>query len=292
MAHINLVRHFRQNNCHGNGLIIKGGVRRGKTTIASYLTRLLLKEGFAVISNLRFRDDIYGQYPNLHYITSDLEYFEAYLKVPEGMPIILVFDDSQASEGFKSTQVMTEAGDSLSKFLIFIGKFESNYIFIVHQKYIPSSIVDGFEPLFLYKLSRDSMYVSTQFILDSRDILRNSIFVPVPSLDLLKPLPILSKAIAQFNWLLDLKDLYSYLAQYRIGEGLRQGVKEYLSSQNPAEDKRLQSLSKMSYHDILLALCLKKGRLIGTGEVIRDLINPNTLNQARKEARKLGLKDS
>ncbi len=290
MTYINLVKHFRQNNSHGNGLIIKGGVRRGKTTIASYLTKLLLKAGFAVISNLRFDDKVYSDYPNLHYITSDLEYFEAYLKVPEGMPIVLVFDDSQASEGFKSTQVMTEAGDNLSKFLIFLGKFESNYIFIVHQKYIPSSIIDGFEPLFLYKLSRDSMYLSSKFLLEHSEIVRNSVFIPVPGLDLLEPLPILSKAIAQFNWVLDLKDLYAYLAQYRIGEGLRLGVREYLAMQSPEQDKRLKSLKALSYHDIALALCIKKGRLVKTGETMRDLINPNILNEARKEARELGLK--
>jgi hypothetical protein len=289
LTFVNLVKHFKQNNSHGNGLIIKGGVRRGKTTIASYLTRVLLKENFAVISNLRFHDSVYADFPNLHYITSDLEYFEAYLKVPEGMPIILVFDDSQASEGFKSTQVMTEAGDSLSKFLIFLGKFESNYIFIVHQKYIPSSIIDGFEPLFLYKLSRETMYLNTKFMLDTSEIVRSSIFVPVPGLDLLKPLPILSRAIAQFNWILDLKELYTYLAQYRIGEGLRQGVREYLAQQSPDTDKRLKRLKEISYKDIYLALCIKKGRLIKSGELLRDLINPNIVNEARKEGRGLGL---
>lgn len=289
MAFVNLVKHFKQNSSHGNGLIIKGGVRRGKTTIASYLARVLLKEGFAVISNLRFADNVYSQYPDLHYITSDLEYFEAYLKIPLNKPIVLIFDDSQASEGFKSTQVTSQAGDNLSKFLIFMGKFETNYIFIVHQKYIPSSIIDGFEPLFLYKLSRETMFLSTKFILDRQEIIRNSTFIPVPSLDLLQPLPILSKAIAQFNWIVDLQELYTYLAQYDIGEDLRRGVTEYLKTLKPGQDKRLKALSELSYHDIYLALCLKKKKLISSGETLRDLINPNLINEARKEGRQLGL---
>lgn len=225
----------------------------------------------------------------MHYITSDLEYFEAYLTIPLDMPIVLIFDDSQASEGFKSTEVNSKAGDNLAKFLIFLGKFESNYIFIVHQKYIPSSIVDGFEPLFLYKLNRHSMYLSTKFLMEPGEIKRAT-FIPVPTLDKLQPLPILSKAIAMFNWLLDLSEIYSYLARYDIGENLRRGVTEYLNSLTPGEDMRISSLSKLSYHDLYLALCIKKKKLISSGETLRDLINPNIINQSRKEGRKLGLK--
>jgi hypothetical protein len=134
------------------------------------------------------------------------------------------------------------------------------------------------------------MYLNTKFLLEHNEIVRNSIFVPVPSLDLLRPLPILSKAIAQFNWLLDLKELYSYLAQYRIGEELRKGVREYLAQQSPETDKRLKALQSISYKDIYIALCIKKKRLIPSGETLRDLINPNIVNEARKEAKELGLK--
>ncbi|GAI88737.1 unnamed protein product, partial [marine sediment metagenome] len=97
MDKIDIIKHFERFDCHGNGLIIKGRVRSGKTHFVSILTKLLLQRGFAVISNVRFTNKVLDAYRSrLFYITSDLEYFEAYLKIEPNTPIVLVWDDIQA----------------------------------------------------------------------------------------------------------------------------------------------------------------------------------------------------
>jgi len=145
---LDLMKHFNQNDGHGNGLIIKGKVRIGKTFLLGIIAKLLILNGFYVVSNVRFADIEFVKYKGrLFYMKNAKQFFEAYLKIPVGSKIVVIFDDSQAKKGFKSTGVMTKEGEKLASFLIFIGKFESNYIYVAHQKYIPSAITDGFEPL-------------------------------------------------------------------------------------------------------------------------------------------------
>lgn len=287
---IDIIKHFKQYDGHGNGLIIKGRVRSGKTYLVSILIKLLLKNGFAVICNVRFKDGVYKKYAGrLFYIQSDIDFFKAYLKVRPDTPIILVWDDAQSSKGFKSTHVVRKEGDLLSSFLIFIGKFEANYIFIAHQKYIPDCLMDGFEPLIIYKMARHDYWLGEgDLLLEPSDIKRNCIRIPVPKPEIYQPLPIMSKAFARFSFGLDLDALYDHLGQFHIGEDLRKGVTEYL---NEWENKNQYAhLEEMSYKDIYLALCLKKGKVLSDGCRIRELINTKIVQEARHILRELGYK--
>ena len=159
---LDIIDHFKQNDSHGNGLIIKGGIRRGKTYLLAIIVKLLLINGFTVISNVRFDDNEFIKWKGkLFYITTDLDYFNHYLKANPNTPIVLVWDDIQAQKGFKSTD--HEQFSKLSSFLIFLGKFESNYVYVAHQKYIPDCILDGFEPMFIYKKERTWFYACMEF---------------------------------------------------------------------------------------------------------------------------------
>lgn len=283
-----LIAHFERFGGHGNGLIIKGRVRSGKTYLVSIMARLLLESGFSVIANVRFHESVYEQYPDLHYIINDKEFFEAFINIPDDKPIVLIFDDAQASEGFKSTHVAQKSGDSLSKFLIFIGKFEANYIYIAHQKYIPSALLDGFEPLFIYKLARETFHLcKTSTIYESNyDIKRNSYVIPVPPPKYVEPLPILSKAIAKFSFETDLEGLYNHLADYRIGERLKEGTREFLDLTEIR--KELQDLKDLTFEDIATAIFLKRGN-ISSGKKMREIISDVQIKRARDKLKDAGL---
>lgn len=288
MGTLDLIKHFRRFDGHGNGLIVKGRVRSGKTYLVAIITKLLLNDGFAVITNVRFNDKVLADYPNLFYINDDTGYFESYTKIKENTPIVLVWDDIQSVTGFKSTHVGHKEGDLLAKFLIFIGKFETNYIYVAHQKYIPNVITEGFDPLIIYKLTRESFHLGDSTLyLDPVDIRRNCIRIPVPSPKAFKSLPIQSKAMASFTFNLDLDGLYAYLSRYDIGEDLRRGVKEFLESQGEYDD-HYDKLKKLSYKDLYISLCLKKGEILSNGLRIRDFINDNHITRGREELKRIG----
>ena len=285
---IDLVEHFRRFDGHGNGLIVKGRVRSGKTYLVAIITKMLLNDGFAIITNVRFDDKVLADYPDLYYINDDIGYFEAYVKIPDNKPIVLVWDDIQSVQGFKSTHVSHREGDLLAKFLIFIGKFETNYIYVAHQKYIPNVITEGFDPLIIYKLNRETFYLGDSTLwLESADIRRNCYRIPVPSPERFPSLPIKSKALASFTFSLDLDGLYAHLSRYDIGEDLRRGVTEFLSTVDEHDD-HFARLKKLSYKDIYTSLCLKKGEILSDSKRIRDLINPKTVQEARDELRTKG----
>ena len=42
---LDIIKHFQKNDSHGNGLIIKGGIRRGKTYLLAIIVKLLLING-------------------------------------------------------------------------------------------------------------------------------------------------------------------------------------------------------------------------------------------------------
>lgn len=287
MDKIDLVKHFKRFDGHGNGLIIKGRVRVGKTYFASLLIKELLKHGFAIVTNIRFENIVYDSYKNqLFYITDDKGFFEAYLKIKVNTPIVLAWDDIQASEGFKSTHIVTKSGDLLAQFLIFIGKLDTNYIYIAHQKYIPNTITEGFEPLFVYKLGRYDFWLGDELLLTSKEIRENCVWLPMPSQS--NPLPILSKATATFTFRLDLPALYRYLSRYEIGEDLRRGVKEFLD--NWETEGKYTDMKKLSYLDIYIALCMKKEKILSVGIKLDKLINPKIISDAREILRGMGYK--
>jgi len=275
---LDIVAHFKQFNCHGNGLVIKGRVRVGKTYLLGIIAKLLLGNGFAIITNVRFADSEFEKYKGrLFYISSDLEYFEHYLTIPESIPIVLMWDDIQAQSGFKSTDY--DQFTKLSQFLIFMGKFETNYVYVAHQKYIPDCILDGFEPLFIYKKAKEWFYACRELHLTIKDVCSKCAYVPQPKPNQLTPLKILSQAISRFEWVLDLDGLYNHLSRYDIGENLRKGTKEFLESNDGFDE--FKHLKDLKLYEIALAIYFKRG-IISDGTKLNKIINPNTLSETKK----------
>lgn len=298
---LDFTEYFKRQSGHGNGLIIKAGVRKGKTTLCSILTKQLLeKTDFIIISNVRFDNMVYENYiGRLFYITTDLQYFEIYEKVPDDTPCLLVWDDAQASEGFQSTEQYSDSAKALQKFLINIGKLETSFIYVCHRSYIPRSLTEGFDPLFIHIVRRGQLYVSSENFESAKEIreackLKDAYYLRLPSWDKLQAhvLPILSKAPASFKFVVDHDRLQEILTRWDIGEDLKRAVREYLSldRNESSEESELKILEALTYEKIYIALCLKKGRLIGTGEIIRKLFNPNILTEARKKLKNLGYK--
>ena len=109
---VNFVRHFKQNNGDGNGLIIKGEVGTGKTVLLSLICKILLDyTDFIIVSNIRFTNEVYLNYPNrIYFINSLSEYFNVYSKTPYGKPLLLAIDDSQGNPDLTSKNTMSKGG--------------------------------------------------------------------------------------------------------------------------------------------------------------------------------------
>lgn len=302
---VDLIKYLMQNSGHANGLIIKGKARLGKTTLLSLITKKALDESpFIIVSNVRFENWIYEYYKDrVFFINSLRMYLNYYSKISYKNPILLVWDDSQASEGMTSKDVMTKEGKMFAKFLIFIGKLQTSYIYVAHQKYIPSALVEGFEPYYLYKLNRKQFILSKDIYNKDSDSIRdtNNLIVNLPHPKLTKMengnykidkndlnyLPILSIAFTNFKFEgVDFEKLFDMLTEFDVGENIKEVIKKYL---NETENENLENdLSKLSYEKLYIALCVKQNRLIGTGEKMRDIFNANIITEGRKKVKKMG----
>lgn len=296
MPEFDIVKHYSKFNGHGNGVILKGRVRSGKTTLVGILTYILLLAGFYIITNVRFEDWVWNAFPGkIFYIRNDVDYLEAYCKVPEGGRSILFFDDAQANEGMTSKGVLKSQGHQLATFLIFIGKLETNYMYIAHQKYIPSPLVEGFTPIMLYTLEVGTFYLSDKIFFDEDLITRYGYEIEVPD-----PkeygLPIVSRAIPRFTFLLDWEDLIDYMSRYEVGDNLKPAILEYLVKYHLTEEQKSAAdpfahLKTLTYEQILMALSLKKGYKISAGEKIGDLFNPMIRQTVRDKLDQFGYKE-
>lgn len=273
---LDIVKHFQQFNSHGNGLIIKGRVRVGKTFLLAIITKLLLLNNFAIITNVRFQDYEFDKYSKLFYITNDKQFFECYLDIPENTPIVLIWDDIQAQKGFKSTDY--EQFSNLSSFLIFIGKFDCNYVYVAHQKYIPNCILEGFNPLFLYKVQKPWFYVCDELHINN-DFCSNCAVSYQPDPEKFKPLDIQSKAFSRFEFTLDLDGLFNHLSNYEIGENLRLGVREFLNKSKSVD--KYYNLKDLTLKEIGLAIYFKRG-IVKDSTPLNEILNPNTLSSIKK----------
>lgn len=302
---VDLIKYLMQNSGHANGLIIKGKARLGKTTLLSLISKKALDESpFIIVSNVRFENWVYEFYKDrIFFINSLRMYLDYYSDIPYKNPILLVWDDSQASEGMTSKDVMTKEGKMFAKFLIFIGKLQTSYIYVAHQKYIPSALTEGFEPFYLYKLNRKQFILSKDIYDKDSDSLRDSnnliVNLPKPNLtkmengnykiakDDINYLPILSIAFTNFKFKgVDFDILFDMLTSYDVGENIKEVVKKYL---NQSENQNSENdLSKLSYEKLYIALCIKQKRLIGTGEKMRDIFNPNIITEGRKKVKNMG----
>lgn len=268
MNEIDIVSHFKRFNCHGNGLIVKGRPRSGKTYLLGILARLLIDNGFAVVSNVRFSDHVLDQYAGkLYYIINDLDYFKAYLDIDPGVPIVLMFDDSQAQQGMTSTGVMSKEGKKLASFLVFIGKLETNYVYVAHRDYIPHSITEGFDPVVIYKYDQPSFWIGDRLYENRTLVQANCHRVMIPSPDQYQGLEILSKGTAWFNFDLDLEGLFKHLSNRIYGENLRQGVYDFLTGNDQADPD--EALKSMTQKDLIKALAYKYPDLKGSDKLYK-----------------------
>ena len=277
---------------HGNGLIIKGGVGTAKTTMLSMIIKILLENtNFVFPTNIRFEQWVYDKYPDrLYFISNVIQYFEFYCKIPYSQPLLLIWDDSQGNEGFKSTGVNSVDGNILSSFLIYLRKFSTSYIYIAHQSYIPRSITEGFAPYFLYKIDKEHFAISTEYYeIDSDAFLDNENVIgkmlPYEQFDKYY-LPILSHAFTDFIFNIDWFELKQFLSQYHVGENLKEYVKIYLDNLDSKENgdlSKYETLEKMTYENIYIALCLKRKKLIKESTPLDELINPNSISKAKKK---------
>lgn len=273
---LDIIKHFQQFNSHGNGLIVKGRVRVGKTYLLATITKLLIQNNFAIITNVRFENSEFDKYKNLFYITNDKEFFECYLNIPENTPIVLIWDDIQAQKGFKSTDYAQFT--TLSSFLIFIGKFDCNYVYVAHQKYIPNCILEGFNPLFIYKTQKEWFYVCDELHIND-EYCSNCAISYQPNSANFTPLKIQSKAFSRFEFTLDLDGLFNHLSNYEIGENLRKGVREFLNKSESTD--KYSHLRNLTLKEIGLAIYYKRG-LIKDSTPLNKILNPNTLSDIKK----------
>ena len=297
MREFDIVKHYNRFKGHGNGVVLKGRVRSGKTTLEGILSYILLQAGFYIITTVRFENWVLEKYKGkLYYVTNDIQYLEAYVDIPEAGRLILFFDDAQANPGMTSKGVMTKQGHQLSTFLIFIGKLETNYLYVAHQKYLPAPLMEGFNPIMLYTLEVGKFYVSDRVVFQEKLIQRYGYEVDTPD-----PkeygLPIISRAIAKFDFKLNWEDLTEFMAREEVGDNLKLAISEYLDiyfKQEEVDNKRQkphESLKFLTYEKILLALSLKKERKISSGEKIGDLFNPNIRQMVRDKMEELGYKE-
>lgn len=275
---------------HGNGLIIKGGVGTAKTTMLSMITNILLEDtDFVFPTTIRFDDKVYKEYPNrLHYITGMRDYFEFYTKVPYSQPLLLMLDDSQGNEEFTSKRVLSDGG--LASFLIYIRKFNTSYIYIAHQSYIPRSVVEGFAPYYAFKIDKNRFAISENFYeVDSEAFYdKSNIIVKMPNYENFDKhyLPTWSHAFTDFSFDIKWLDLKKFLAQYEVGEQLKEYTKIYLEQIEPrisaSKKDKYEIFKEMSYQDIYITLCLKRGYKIPEATPLNEVINNQTMTRAKK----------
>jgi hypothetical protein len=296
MREFDITKHYNRFKGHGNGVILKGRVRSGKTTLVGIITNILIQDDFYIITNVRFENWVFEKYTGrIFYITNDIEYLEAYCSLPEGARSVLFFDDAQANKGMTSKGVMTPEGNNLATFLIFIGKLETNYMYMAHQKYLPAPLIEGFNPIMLYTLEIGTFYVSDKILFDESLISRFGYKVKVPN-----PkeygLPIISRAVPRFTFKLEWEDLVEYISRYEVGDDLKTAIHQYLQKYHLVEnqsigEQQFNSLKDLTYEKLLLALCLKKGHKLSAGDTIGKLFNANIRQMVRDQLDELGYKD-
>jgi len=291
---IDFAKYLTKNKGHGNGLIIKGGVRKGKTTLISVIKKILINEtNFEIVSNVRLDNLVYLTEKRLHYVRYFSEYLNIYSNLENDVPILLVWDDSQSDSSFTSLGVMSKGGKDISSFLVFIGKLSTSFIYVAHKSYIPRSFIEGFEPVFIYKLDKKDFWISEYFYQYDSDVKNSNQNYRcfIPKLDEFNHFKILSMAFTKFEFDIDLQKLYDHLSENQIGENLKPAVKEFLNN----VDNKMYDLDKytISYQDLYIALCIKKGQIIGRGDKISTIFNDKFIYDGRKKIKeklKLNLK--
>ena len=246
---------FHRNGGHGNFLVLKGPIRKGKSYLTGILARELITQGFKVITNQMFtleaRNDYAGK---LFYINNAKGFLEVY--VNNTGPFVALFDDAQ-TYGFSSTSATSKKGRTIADLMLFVGKLEMSCIFNTHLKYIPEAIL-AMEPVFYYKLDRPAFFLpkpATRLITEVRDVRSQSIRISIPQH--WRPIPYRTTAVPSFDINIPLEKLWSFLGEWeKDHDNMRLGVKtwlEELDNTDPMDD-----LKKLTWKDIWMAIQIKK----------------------------------
>lgn len=256
-----ITKFMSQNNRHGNFAVIKGKIRTGKTWLACILLRHLIASGFVIFTNIKLeglvidaKTGLYclmqGGKPVVYYITSDRDWFTAYINTT--LDSITVFDDAQASK-MSSLDSTGKAGKSINNLMLLIGKFQSNCLFIMHEKYCPHFVLE-FSRLWIYKLTAYGFYVSKSRNLGWGEITGNPKCRWTRQRG--KPLAYDTYGIPQFNLEMDLEAMYVFLSKWH-GD-LREGVRAYMEGEKEREEDRL--LKSLTWSQIIRAVLIKRAK--------------------------------
>jgi len=281
---VNIFRPLLENNGEGNVLAVKGKNGSGKTYLCSCLANTaILKTPFSVAASMRVDKEVLAdpRYSGrFRYITSDRDFFQAYLDLPP--PMLVILDDFQAK--YSSLSVGTSDGKALTSLSLFFRKFQVSTAYILHLDYVPHMIT-GQNPSWLYKLDRYSFYVPEDadagMLKTPKEIRNHCLRVDYPPW--FKPLPYGTYSIPAFDITLDLQDMYSYLSHMEHGD-LRQGVRDYLAKADKAAEAR--SLAKeFTWADVARIIKAKledKGKKFYPNLRLDDIIPPKLLYGRKK----------
>lgn len=282
-----IAKFYNQNNRHGNFAVIKGKIRTGKTYLACILLRHLIRAGFIIFTNIKLKnmemDSLTGLWVlrdaktreiTVYYITSDRDWFTAYINT-EGLDSITVFDDAQASK-MSSLDATSQSGKTINSLMLLIGKFQSNCLFIMHEKYCPHFVLE-FSRLWLYKLTQYGFYFSKQRNLGWGEIAKNKDCHWTKQRG--DPLEYDTYGIPQFNLEMDLEAMYIFLSKWH--GSLRDGVRAFMEREHEREEDRM--LKRLTWRQIIRAVLFKRekqgiteGRQL-VGMKGREIFERNTL---------------
>lgn len=262
---VDVTKYFERYNRMGNMMALKGAPKKGKSHLACYLMRAMIQRGFIIITNakllnlkkdpetgLKVLRDRFGKII-VYYITSDRDFFKAYINTP-GVHTITVFDDAQQSV-MSSSDTSTAKGKDMNSLLKLWGKFQSNVFYILHDRYCPNFLLE-WETKWLYKLSYYGFYVSNERNLDFKAVKNNRKCIYVKQKPYHKPLDYDIFAVPDFDIEINLKRMYSFLADW--DGDLRTGVQAFLELTDTEETN--EALMKASWEDILREIMRRKSK--------------------------------
>lgn len=146
-----ILKYWFRNGPHGNFMVINGPPRSGKTNLGCLIIESLLDMDFDIVTTIQL-----SRKPRkVHHVSWFSEFLRVYAEKITGDSVFIV-DDAQGAMG-TSLDVRSKKAQNNTMLTLYIGKFQSNLIYISHiEEYIPRNIYD-FNPLFIEKPSQKQM---------------------------------------------------------------------------------------------------------------------------------------
>lgn len=261
---VDITKFFEKQQRMGNFMAMKGAPKKGKTYLTCWLMRKMIKRGFIIITNARLlglvRDPITGLRVLrkkgkivAYYITCDKDFFLAYINTP-GQNSITIFDDAQQSV-MSSTDTTSAKGKDMNGLLKLWGKFQSNVLYIVHDRYVPNFLIE-WDTKWIYKLSYYGYYSSNEKNLKYKEVKGNRKCLWVRQRSTQKPLAYDMYAVPDFSIELDLKKMYKFLVNW--DGDMRSGVRAFLEIAE--KDELNQALIDAKWEDIIREIMRRKSK--------------------------------